>query len=84
MVWKLQGKASRASEVSRIKWRHIFGKAQVSNLVVLVRVNKKRIEALTSSLSKLTNKSTYLSWAKYFVEGVGQNNLYQLDSFLAY
>lgn len=26
----------------------------------------------------------YLPWAKYFVDGVGQNNPFQLDAFLAY
>lgn len=65
----------------------MFGEAQVTNLPVLTGENNKRIEALTSFLSKTKysmNKSTYLSWAKYFMEGHGQNSPHQLDAFLTY
>lgn len=49
--------------------------------------DKKRIEALQTSLSKSkysTNKIAYLSWAKYFEEGDEMNNTYQVDAFQAY
>lgn len=65
----------------------MFGEAQVANLVALEGENRKRIEALTSSLSKSeysTDKSTYMWWVKYFVEGPGQNIPYQFNAFLAY
>lgn len=64
----------------------MFGEVQVADLSVSTEENKKRIEALTSFLSKIkysTNKSMYLSWAT-FRGGHGLNSPYKLDVFLAY
>lgn len=70
----------------------LFGMAHATNFYWNIK-DKKRIEALKTSLSKLkysTNKITYLLWAKYFEEGYGMNSPamdeqpYKMDSFLAY
>lgn len=66
----------------------VFADAEVANLNFAEGASRERCNALMSSLSKtkygISNKSTYLSWAKYFVDDNGKNSPYQLDAFLAY
>lgn len=65
----------------------IFGTAHIANLVVSEGKNKKGIDAMTYFLSKSkygSDKSTYLSWLKCFIESAKQNSPFQLDTFLAY
>lgn len=55
----------------------LFGKAYVVDFH-LDGDDKKRSESLKTFLSKpkySTNKSTYLSWAKYFNKGEGMNSI---------
>lgn len=65
----------------------VFGEDRVTNFKIAKGQNKKRLDAMTSFLSKSkysTNKTTYLSWVKYFTEGSRINSPHQLDAFLAY
>lgn len=46
--------------------------------------DKKRIEALKTSLTKSKYSTNNPSWAKYFDEGKRTNSLYQVDARRAY
>lgn len=64
----------------------MFGEAQAANRY-LDGEDKKKVEALKTSLSKLkysTNNAMYMLLEKYFDEGDGMNSPYQVDVFLAY
>lgn len=63
----------------------LFGEAHAIG-VALSEEDQKKVELLNKSLSSskyLSNKTTYLSWVKYFDEGVGRNSQFQIEAFLA-
>lgn len=66
----------------------IFGDTQVTHFKLTDRENRERHEALTTFLQKTkygaAKKSTFLTWATYFVDRPGSKSAYQLKAFLAY
>lgn len=66
----------------------IFGDTQVTHFKLTDRENRERHEALTTFLQKTkygaAKKSTFLTWAAYFVDRPGSKSAYQLKAFLAY
>lgn len=66
----------------------LFGDAQVAHFKLTDKDSKVRHDALTQFLQKTkygaSKKSTYLTWASYFVDGAGKDSPFQLEAFLAY
>lgn len=66
----------------------LFGDAQVTHFKFMDKDSKVRHDALTQFLQKTkyraSKKSTYLTWASYFVDGAGRDNPFQPQAFLAY
>lgn len=66
----------------------LLGDAQVAHFKLTDKDSKVRHDALTQFLQKTkygaSKKSTYLTWASYFVDGAGKDSPFQLEAFLAY
>lgn len=65
----------------------MFDEARAASLNPLEGEDKKRLDALMSSLSKSKYsliKAAYLSLVKYFTQGTKMNMPYQVDAILAY